>query len=106
MIRSHSLHSFRTASTLSKYGLVLLLLFSFVVAKLYVDHDASHLVKPDNHCALCLSAANADHALPPTAVILNNAVLPSTVIQMLPMDEYESTVTVTRNRGPPEKLNS
>lgn len=106
MSKQHSLHSFRATSALSRYGLVFLLLFSFVIAKLYVDHDASHLITPDNHCALCLSAAGAEHALPPTIIIVDDVILPLTTIPSQPVENAQAVVSVLRNRGPPENINS
>lgn len=100
------MYSLRTNSTLSKYGLVFLLLFSLVIAKLYLDHDASHLIKPDNHCALCLSAASDGHVIPPLLIIFNNSTLPDPAIQADWAELHLSVVATTGNRDPPETLNS
>ena len=76
------LYSFRGTSALSKYGLLVLLVFSLVMAKLYIGHDVSHLLKPDTHCAFCTSVVFDNDALPVSMLELNHIYQPVLYISL------------------------
>lgn len=77
--------------------LVLVLVGSSV---LLARHDITHASHPHNHCVLCISSANADHAL-----IDNQLLAPDGIVRPQPvvaaMSDFFSVAPVTSgNRDP------
>lgn len=96
-----TLHQFRTPTAALKYALVLCLLF-IIGLSIFADwHNPAHVLKTDQHCALCISSANLDNSIP--AQTPHFADFPRTMVR--PSAEiyeyYLENIGTTGNRDPP-----
>lgn len=96
-----NLHSFRSQSAPLKYVLVLSLLFSIGLSIFADWHNPAHVLKTDQHCALCISAANLDNSIPPQIPYF--AYFPSAIARPSAetYDYYLEVIGTTGNRDPP-----
>jgi hypothetical protein len=80
---------------------VLSLLFSIGLSIFADWHNPAHVLKTDQHCALCISSANLDNSIPPQIPYF--ACSPSMLVQLtFELHDYHvETVGTTGNRDPP-----
>lgn len=97
-----TLHHFRRPSTVLKYALVLTLLASISLSIFSEWHNPAHVLKTDQHCALCISAHNFDHSL---LYKLSQLTVPAAQSERLVVAQSRyvpSFIRITGNRDPPE----
>ena len=103
-MNEHSLHQFRTPSSLLKYTMVLSLLLSIALSSFADWHNPAHVLSTDQHCALCISSFNLDNSLPPSlphfAFLPNAIVLPG----FAPLQYHVESFRSSGNRDPPRVI--
>ena len=92
-----TLHSLRNQTTLIKYALVLVVLFSVFSAW----HDTSHALKTDQECELCLSSLDLEDSLPAKVILFESDVHHFSLIKLNNQHFYTVFVAITGNRDPP-----
>lgn len=101
-MQAHTLHQYRKSSTVLKYALVLSAVLLILMGNITARHDSSHIVKADQHCVLCLTSHNLDHAVLFNAFKSN--VLAQTFIQQFKAQQHviASLPLTFGNRDPPQ----
>jgi hypothetical protein len=100
-MKNNTLHLLRTPSTPLRYALVLSLLLSIGLS-IFADWDnPAHVLKTDQHCALCLYSDSIDNSFPPKIPYF--ALLPNVIVQFaFESQSYLLKFTnTTGNRDPP-----
>ncbi|GAA81274.1 MULTISPECIES: hypothetical protein [Pseudoalteromonas] len=92
-----TLHSLRNQTTLIKYALVLVVLFSVFSAW----HDTSHVLKTDQECELCLSSIDLEHSIPAKVTLFESDFHSFSSIKLNSQHFHSVFVAITGNRDPP-----
>ncbi|MEM5514428.1 hypothetical protein WNY79_16155 [Pseudoalteromonas sp. AS84] len=92
-----TLHSLRNQTTLIKYALVLVVLFSVFSAW----HDTSHALKAGQECELCLSSLDLDDSIPAKVTLFESGVQYFSFTKLNSQHFYSVFVAITGNRDPP-----
>ena len=92
-----TLHSLRNQTTLLKYILVFVVLFSVFSAW----HDTSHALKTGQECELCLSSLDLEDSIPAKVTLFESDVHYFSFTKLNTQHFYSVFVAITGNRDPP-----
>lgn len=101
MAQHLSLHYLRSRTTLLKYTLVVSLLLSIALSIFSDWHSPDHILKTDQHCALCFVSTNLDQSLPAQAPSFPP--LPHSFVAVVTFTQQALSmlVWIAGNRDPP-----
>ncbi|MBQ4834332.1 hypothetical protein J8L70_13850 [Pseudoalteromonas sp. MMG010] len=94
------LHSLRRHTTLLKYSVVLLLLFSVIS----LWHDTSHAANTDQECELCLSSFDLDESISSKVTLFEGEIDLYPPTPLISKHFYSKFIAITGNRDPPSVI--
>ncbi|MBU2925460.1 hypothetical protein Q4506_06100 [Colwellia sp. 4_MG-2023] len=92
-----TLHSLRSQTTLLKYILVFVVLFSAFSAW----HDTSHVLNTAQECELCSSSLDLEHSIPTKISLFESDVHSFSLIKLSSWHLYSVFIGHAGNRDPP-----
>lgn len=99
-----SLHYVNNQTSVLRYVVVVCLLLSIGLSIFSEWHNPSHVLKTDQHCALCLNAHNLDNAFPVDRANLLEFSQTDCAVAELFVAYVTAIVAATGNRDPPNFL--
>jgi hypothetical protein len=84
-----------------KYTLVVTLLLSIGLSIFSAWHNPEHILKTDQHCALCLYSLNLEHSLPVNIQHIVDTTFSCVMVFIAPRQYISTSIRISGNRDPP-----